>query len=49
VRALDDLRFRRRGLAVSVVVIVALIGGLVLKIRQLERGPVRPGGEGRHG
>jgi hypothetical protein len=48
-RALDELRFRRRGLAVSVVVIVALIGGLVLKIRQLEHGPPRPGGEEHHG
>jgi predicted CXXCH cytochrome family protein len=49
VRALDDLRFRRRGLAVSVFIIVALIGGLVLKIRQLERGPARPGGQRQHG
>jgi predicted CXXCH cytochrome family protein len=36
--ALDDLRFRRIGLGVSTTVIVLLIGGLVLKIRQLERG-----------
>jgi hypothetical protein len=34
VKALDDLRFRRRGLAVSVVIILALIAGVVLKIRQ---------------
>jgi predicted CXXCH cytochrome family protein len=37
VRALDELRFRRVGLAVSVAVILVLIAGLVLKIRQLER------------
>jgi predicted CXXCH cytochrome family protein len=37
-RALEELRFRRQGLAVSAVIIVALIVGLVLKIRQLERG-----------
>ena len=37
VRALEELQFRRKGLAVSVVIILALIGGLVFKIRQLER------------
>jgi predicted CXXCH cytochrome family protein len=37
VRALEELQFRRRGLAVSVVVILALIVGLVFKIRQVER------------
>jgi nitrate/TMAO reductase-like tetraheme cytochrome c subunit len=36
-RALDELKFRRAGLAVSVVIIGALIGGLVLKIRHLDR------------
>ena len=36
-RALHDLQFRRAGLAVSLVIIGALIVGLVLKIRQLER------------
>jgi len=36
--ALDDLRFRRLGLAVSTGVIVLLIGSLLLKIRQLEQG-----------
>jgi predicted CXXCH cytochrome family protein len=36
--ALDDLRFRRVGLGVSTAVIVLLIGGLILKIRQLESG-----------
>jgi len=37
VQALEDLQFRRKGLAVSVVIILALIGGLVVKIRQVER------------
>ena len=37
VRALDELRFRRRGLGVSLVVILAVIAGLVLKIRQIDR------------
>jgi hypothetical protein len=36
-RALEDLRFRRQGLGVSLVIIVALIAGLVLKIRQIDR------------
>lgn len=37
VRALGELGFRRKGLAASLVVIFALIVGLVLKIRQLDR------------
>jgi bacterioferritin-associated ferredoxin len=37
VRALEELQFRRKGLAVSAVIILALIAGLVFKIRQLER------------
>lgn len=37
VRALQELQFRRQGLAVSVVIILALIAGLVLKIRQVDR------------
>jgi cytochrome c3-like protein len=37
VRTLDELRFRRRGLGVSLVIILALIGGLVVKIRQVDR------------
>jgi bacterioferritin-associated ferredoxin len=52
VRALQELRFRRQGLAVSVVIILALIGGLVLKIRQMEKRPGGPrdaGGEGHDG
>jgi hypothetical protein len=36
VRALDELQFRRKGLAVSVLIILALIIGLVIKIRRLE-------------
>jgi nitrate/TMAO reductase-like tetraheme cytochrome c subunit len=35
--ALDGLRFRRTGLGVSVTIIVALIVGLLIKIRQAER------------
>ena len=35
-KALEELQFRRKGLAVSVLIIVALIVGLVLKIRRLE-------------
>jgi hypothetical protein len=37
VRALEELRFRRRGLVVSVAIILALIAGLWLKIRQVDR------------
>ena len=37
VEALHELQFRRRGLAVSVGIILILIVGLVIKIRQLER------------
>jgi bacterioferritin-associated ferredoxin len=36
-RALDELRFRRQGLGVSLVVILVLIGGLIAKIRQVDR------------
>jgi predicted CXXCH cytochrome family protein len=36
-QATARIRFRRAGLAVSVVIIVALVVGLVLKIRELER------------
>jgi predicted CXXCH cytochrome family protein len=46
VRALEELQFRRKGLAVSVVIILAVIVGLVLKIRQLERRPAGPGSPG---
>jgi hypothetical protein len=36
-RAHEELLFRRRGLAVSVIIILTLIAALVLKIRQIER------------
>ncbi len=36
-KALEDLQFRRMGLAISVTIILMFIVGLVLKIRQLER------------
>jgi predicted CXXCH cytochrome family protein len=36
-RALDELRFRREGLVISVLIILALIVGLVMKIRRLEQ------------
>jgi hypothetical protein len=36
-QALKDLQFRRLGLAVSVAIILVLIVGLVMKIRQFER------------
>jgi len=39
VRALDEHGFRRKGLGVSLIVILALIAGLIVKIRQLERQP----------
>jgi hypothetical protein len=34
--ALAELEFRRMGLAVSVTIILAMIAGLILKIRQIE-------------
>jgi hypothetical protein len=37
VKALEELRFRRKGLAVSVLIILGLIAGLVLKIRQFDQ------------
>ena len=39
VKAMNELQFRRKGLAVSAVIIFALIIGLILKIRQMERTP----------
>jgi predicted CXXCH cytochrome family protein len=39
IRALDELRFRRQGLVVSLVIVVVLIAALLLKIRQIERRP----------
>jgi predicted CXXCH cytochrome family protein len=46
VRALGELGFRRKGLAVSVAIILALIVGLVLKIRDVDRRPPSTGGQG---
>ncbi len=37
-RAFTELRQRRMGLAVSLVVIAAVMAGLVLKLREIERG-----------
>lgn len=34
--ALEELQFRRKGLAVSVLIILALIVGLIMKIRRME-------------
>jgi predicted CXXCH cytochrome family protein len=41
VEALGELQFRRDGLAVSLVIILVVIVGVVLKIRQIERRPGR--------
>jgi hypothetical protein len=51
IRALEEVQFRRKGLAVSVVIILALVGGLVLKIRETDRRARRPssGQEGDNG
>ncbi len=38
-KALDELQFRRKGLAISALIILALVVGLILKIRQMERKP----------
>ena len=38
-RALEEFAFRRKGLGVSLIIILALIGGLVVKIRQVDRAP----------
>jgi hypothetical protein len=38
-RALEEVQFRRKGLGVSVFIILALIAGLLMKIRQVERRP----------
>ena len=41
--ALDELRFRRIGLVVSVLIIGALIVGLIMKIKEIEQ-PAATGG-----
>jgi len=43
-KALDELQYRRKGLAVSAIIILGLVVGLILKIRQMERKPKRPNG-----
>ena len=44
--ALDELRFRRIGLAVSVLIIAGLIVGLILKIKEIEQPVATHGREG---
>jgi len=39
VKAMDELQFRRKGLAISALIILALVVGLILKIREMERRP----------
>ena len=39
VRVHEELQFRRKGLAISALIIFALVVGLILKIRQMERRP----------
>ena len=41
-RALEDLRLRKAGLGVSLVIIVALMAGLVVKIREVDRRGAAP-------
>ena len=48
-RALADLRFRRTGLAVSVLIILALVAGLSLKMRELRHAREGTGPGGSHG
>jgi Cytochrome c3 len=43
-KALDELQYRRKGLAVSALIILGLVIGLILKIRQMERKPNRSNG-----
>jgi Cytochrome c3 len=45
VRALDEFTFRRKGLGAALIIILALIAGLIVKIRQLERQPSPGGGD----
>jgi nitrate/TMAO reductase-like tetraheme cytochrome c subunit len=42
VKALDELQFRRKGLAISALIIFALVIGLIIKIRQMEKQPKTP-------
>jgi hypothetical protein len=43
-KALEELAFRRKGLAVSVVILLAMIALVVAKIRQIEAAPGREAG-----
>jgi hypothetical protein len=36
-QAMGELRFRRTGLTISVTIILALIVGLILRIREIDR------------
>ena len=45
-RALEDLRFRKAGLGVSLVIILALIAGLVVRIREIDQRRAMPSGKG---
>jgi hypothetical protein len=49
VRALEEFAFRRKGLVVSLIVILVLIAGLIVKIRQLERAPATGEAGAPHG
>jgi hypothetical protein len=40
-KAFAELRFRRLGLSLSLLVILAVIVGLALKVREMERRPTR--------
>ena len=44
-KAMDELQYRRKGLAVSALIILAFIVGLVFKIRQMERKQSNAGGK----
>ena len=48
-RALEEFAFRRKGLVVSLLVILILIAGLIVKIRQIERPPATGEASARHG
>jgi predicted CXXCH cytochrome family protein len=49
VRALDELRYRRTGLGVSLAIVLVVIAGLIVKIRQVDRRQERGGEEALHG
>jgi len=45
--ALDEIQFRRKGLAVSLILIVLVLVGLALKIREVDRQRREESGDGR--